>query len=260
MKHELNAILAIAYRDFTKFLRDKPRILISFALPALFIGILGGGLQANLADTVGFNFLAFVFMGVLAQVLFQSTASGIISLVEDREQDFSQVMFVAPVSRYSIILGKICGETMVSLAQAAGVIIFGLAVGAPLGVGQFLRLVPAGILVSALGGAFGILVLANLGNQQRVRQIFPLVIFPQFFLAGVFNPITRLPPFLFILSRIAPMTYAVDLMRGIYYAGAPEAEKIVLHHPLTNLLIITVLIAVFLSLGTVLFVRRERNR
>ena len=61
-----------------------------------------------------------------------------------------------------------------------------------------------------LGGAFGILVLANLGNQQRVRQIFPLVIFPQFFLAGVFNPITRLPPFLFILSRAAPMTYAVD--------------------------------------------------
>src|SRR3989338_3822620 len=245
MKHELNAILAIAYRDFTKFLRDKPRILISFALPALFIGILGGGLQANLADTAGFNFLAFVFVGVLAQVLFQSTASGVISLVEDREQDFSQVMFVAPVSRYSIILGKITGETFVSLAQAAGVIIFGLAVGVSLSFGQFMRLIPAGILVAMLGGAFGILVLANLGNQQRVRQIFPLVIFPQFFLAGIFNPIIHLPPVLFVLSRIAPMTYGVDFLRGIYYAGTPEASTLVLHSPLINLAIIAVLSIIF---------------
>ena len=257
---ELNAIITIGYRDVTKFLRDKPRILISFLLPTIFVGVLGGSLQANLAKNVGFNFLAFVFVGVLAQVLFQSTASGIISLVEDREQDFSQAIFVAPVRRSSIIIGKIVGEASVSFAQAAGVILFGLIMGVPLSLWQLLRLLPAAAMVSFLGGAFGLLVLANLGNQQRVRQIFPLVIFPQFFLAGVFNPITHLPPILFILSRIAPMTYGVDFLRGIYYAGTPEAHTLVLHRPLVNLGIVMGLIFVFLAVGTFLFVRSERNR
>lgn len=258
--YELNAIITIAYRDFIKFLRDRPRILISFVLPIMFVGILGGSLQANLAKDAGFNFLAFVFVGVLAQVLFQSTASGIISLVEDRDQDFSQAIFVAPVRRSSIIIGKILGEGAVSFAQAGGVIIFGIIMGVPLSLWQCVALLPAAALVSFLGGAFGMLVLANLGNQQRVRQIFPLVIFPQFFLAGVFNPIIHLPPVLFVLSRMAPLTYGVDLLRGIYYAGMPEATTLVLHSPLINLGIIAVLSGVFLTLGTVLFVRSERNR
>lgn len=260
MKHELNAILTIAYRDVTKFLRDRPRIVISFIFPMLFIGILGGSLQANLGAQAGFNFLAFVFTGVLAQVLFQSTASGVISLVEDREQDFSQAIFIAPVSRYSIITGKILGETLVSLAQAVGVVVFGLIVGTPLSFIQLVSFIPVAIIVCLLGGAFGILVLANLGTQRRANQVFPLVIFPQFFLAGVFNPITSLPLPLLILSRIAPLTYAVDLMRGAYYANASGPSAPVLHHPLTNILVIALIFAACLIVGTWLFVRNERNR
>lgn len=258
--YELNAIITIAYRDFIKFLRDRSRIIISFVLPVMFVGVLGGSLQANLGKNAGFNFLAFVFVGVLAQVLFQSTASGIISLVEDREQDFSQAIFVAPVRRSSIIIGKIAGEGAVSFAQAAGVIVFGVIMGVPLSLRQCVMLVPAAAAVSFLGGAFGMLVLANLGNQQRVRQIFPLVIFPQFFLAGVFNPITHLPPVLFVLSRIAPMTYGVDFLRGVYYAGTAESTTLVLHSPLVNLGIITALCSVFLTVGAALFIRSERNR
>ncbi len=46
------------------------------------------------------------------------------------------------------------------------------------------------------GGAFGLLVLSNLGSQRAANQIFPFVMLPQFFLAGVFNPINNLPPLL----------------------------------------------------------------
>src|SRR3990167_5967693 len=102
---EFNAILTIALRDFTKFLRDRTRIVFSFVFPLIFIGVLGSSLQANIGESLGYNFLFFTVIGVLGQTLFQSTASGIISLVEDRENDFSQEMFVSPISRYSIIIG-----------------------------------------------------------------------------------------------------------------------------------------------------------
>lgn len=257
---EINAILTIAARDFTKLLRDRPRLIISFIFPVIFIGALGGGLQANLGKQIGYNFLTFTFTGVFAQVLFQSTASGIISLIEDRTNDFSQEIFVSPISRYSIILGKIIGETLVAFTQVFGVVIFGMIVGVPLGFLEILKLIPVGLAAALFGGAFGTIVMANLGNIRSANQIFPFLIFPQFFLSGVFNPIKESPPMLAILSKITPMTYPVDLVRGIYYAGTPEYSKVVLHPPLVNLTIMILLFLIMLILGTFLFVRNERNR
>ncbi len=255
-----NAIITIAYRDLTKFLRDRVRLVATFIFPFLFIGVLGSGFQANLGRELGYNYLVFIFTGVLAQALFQSSAMGVISLIQDREEDFSQEIFVAPVSRPGIVLGKIIGESLVSLAQGAGIIIFGFILGVPLTLEKLALLVPVAVASCLLGGAFGILVLSNIKTQRATTQIFPFVIFPQLFLAGVFNPITRLPPLLAALSRLAPMTYAVDLMRGVYYAGTDTAAAITLHHPLVNVAIIAALFALFLAIGTILFVRNERDR
>ncbi len=260
MDREINAVAAIAFRDFSKFTHDRVRILATFIFPALFIGILGTSLQSNLSGRVGFDFLTFTFTGVLAQTLFQSTASGIISLIEDRESDFSQEMFVSPISRYSIIIGKIIGESLVALVQGVGIVAFGLILGVSFEWGQILAVLPVAIVICLLGGAFGLLVLTNLSNQRSANQIFPFLIFPQFFLAGVFNPIKNLPFFLWALSRLSPMTYAVDLMRSVFYSGQPEYPKVVLYNIPIDLLIIGCMLLLFITLGTFLFVRNERNR
>jgi ABC-2 type transport system permease protein len=204
--------------------------------------------------------MSFVFTGVLAQTLFQSTASGIISLIEDRENNFSQEIFVSPVSRYTIIIGKILGESLVSFAQWIGIVIFGLIIGVPFTLTQILLMIPAGIIICLFGGAFGILVLANLSGQRAANQIFPIIIFPQYFLAGVFNPIKNLPPLLLILSRISPMTYALDFARSIFYLGTPDYHQVVLFNPLINIIVISVMFMVFLFLGTYLFMKNERNK
>lgn len=257
---QINAIAALAFRDFTKLLRDRPRMVVSLVFPFIFIGALGGSLDANLSKITGYNLLVFVFTGVLAQTMFQSTASGLISLIEDRENDFSQEIFVSPISRYSIIIGKILGETMVSMAQGIGVVVLGLIIGVPLSLLILGKLFIASLIACLLGGAFGVLVMANLSSQRSANQIFPLLIFPQFVLAGVFNPIKELPIYLDVLSRISPMRYAVDLVRGIYYYGDPAYDKVVLASPLFNLTVIGVMFGVFLILGTYFFVKNEKNR
>jgi ABC-2 type transport system permease protein len=256
----LNAILTIAYRDFIKFTRDRFRIVATFIFPIVFVGILGQSLQSNLGGNIGYNFLVFTFTGVLAQTLFSSSASGVISLIEDRENDFSQEIFVSPVSRYAILIGKILGEALVALAQGLGILIFGLVIGIPLPFFEVLKMLPAAVIICLFGGAFGILVLSNLSSQRSANQVFPFLIFPQFFLSGVFSPIKHLPPILFILSRIAPMTYAVDFLRSLYYAGKPEYSLVVLNNPLFDLLVIAGVFVIFVILGTWLFVRNERNR
>lgn len=257
---ELNAVLTIAYRDVVKFGRDRTRIVAAVIFPFAFIVVLGTSLQSSFGTAVGFDYLTFIFLGILAQTLFQSTATGIISLIEDRENDFSQEMFVSPVSRFSIIVGKILGESVVAFAQAIAIIGFGVIIGVPLTITQIVGLVPVGLVVCFVGGAFGILVLGNLSNQRSANQIFPFIILPQFFLAGVFNPIVNLPPVLLVLSRVMPMTYAVDLVRSVYYTGRDEYDKVVVASPLIDLSIIAAMFLVFITAGTFLFVRNERNR
>lgn len=262
--NELNAVLTIALRDFTKLIRDRFRLIVSFIFPVIFIGALGTSMQSNLDQYIEFNYLTFTFTGVLAQTLFSSTASGIISLIQDRESDFSQEMFVSPISRYSIIVGKIFGETLVSLVQAVGVLLFGLFMSLffPIDITpiQLLISLPAVFAACLLGGAFGVLVLSALGSQRSANQLFPFVIFPQFFLAGVFTPIKELPLPILILSRLAPMTYAVDFFRGLYYWGHPDYNDVVLYPPIVDFVIIAVMFLVMITIGTYLFVRNERNR
>ncbi len=257
---EVHAVFAIASRDVLKLARDRARLIFSFVFPVIFIGLMGGTLQANLGRAAGFNFIGFIFTGVLAMTLFQSSAQGIMSLIEDRENDFAQEMFVAPVSRYSIVFGKILGETGVALFQAIPMVILAALFRVPMTPIQVLLLVPAAIIACFLGGAFGIAVMSVVGNQRAAQQVFPFLIFPQFFLAGIFNPIKILPWYLAPLSLISPLRYAVDLMRGILYTGRPEYDRVVLFSPLTNLALMGALFVVLMAVGTAMFVRSETNR
>lgn len=258
--HNLTAIITIAFRDITKLLRDKARVFGSLIFPIIFIGVLGTSLQQNLGQNLGYNFLTFIFTGVMAQTLFQSVASGLISLVEDRQSDFAQEMFIAPISRYSILIGKILGETLVAIVQLLGILAFGVIIGIPLDPWGLIRVIPIIFAISFFGGAFGVMVMANLSDQKSASQIFPFLLFPQFFLAGVFNPIVHLPLPILIASRLAPMTYAVDLMRNFYFWGSPEYSKVVLFSPIVDLAVVLGVGTIFLVIGTFVFVRNERNK
>lgn len=258
--HEAAAVMAIAHRDLTKLLRDRTRLIADLAFPMIIIGVLGVSLQAGFGDVAPFDFLTFVFTGVLAQTLWQSAALGVISLIEDRENDFSQEIFVSPISRYSIVLGKVLGESLVALPQGVAIVAFGFVLGIPISFAVVMAFIPAALVVTLFGGAFGVLVLSRLPNRRAATQIFPFVMLPQFFLAGIFNPISGLPPILDIASRIAPMRYAVDLMRNVYYSVHPERVDVPLATAETNLAIIGGLFVAFIVVGTALFVRAEQNR
>ena len=257
---QLNAMAAIAGRDLMKFLRDPLRILSTLIFPLVFIVILGGAFAPMVGDD--FDFRAFVFAGVLAQTMWQSAALGIVSLIEDRESDFSQAIFVAPISRYAIVMGKITGESLVALAQGGVIVLIGLLLGIRLTGTQTALLLPAAIIACLFGGSFGLVVMANIRNQRAAQQIFPFLILPQFFLAGVFNQITELDPFLGFLSLISPMRYPVDLLRAAFYTGRPTTEyaAAVVAAPTFNLGVIGLLFALFMVVGTAMFVRREQNR
>ncbi len=254
------AVAAIAHRDFVKLLRDRLRLVSELAFPLVLVLLLGPALQSGFGAPGGIDLTTFVFSGVLAQTIWQSAVLGIVSLVADREEDFSQEIFVSPVSRYSIIAGKIVGEALVAMPTGLGIVIVGLLIGVPLSPVVLVALVPTSLLVAISGGAFGLLLLSNISSQRTANQIFPFVLLPQFFLAGVFNPIHNLPTPLAILSAISPMRYAVELTRNIVYGLQPQLHSPATGDVMVNAGVMAVTFVGFIAVGTLLFVRAERNR
>jgi ABC-2 type transport system permease protein len=260
MSAEVSAIAAIAHRDFIKLLRDRLRLFSELAFPLILIILLGPALQAGFGSPGGLDLTTFVFTGVLAQTIWQSAALGLISLVADREEDFSQEIFVSPVSRYSIVAGKIIGESLVALPTGLGIVVVGFLIGVPLSPAALIALVPLSLAVAVYGGAFGLLILSSISSQRTASQIFPFVMLPQFFLAGVFNPIHDLPTPLAVLSALSPMRYAVELTRNVFYGLQPDATAPDISPLSLNVSVIVVSFLAFIAIGTVLFVRAERNR
>ncbi len=257
---ELSAIAAIAARDVFKFLRDRSRLVGSFLFPFLIMFLFGGTVQLNLGRAANFSFIGFTFTGVLGMTIFQSSVQGLASLLDDRQNDFAQEIFVSPVSRYTIVFGKIVGETMVAIIQAIPLIVFALVLRVSISPPQLALLVPVALVSCLLGGSFGLLAMSLINSQQAANQIFNFLLLPQFFLAGVFAPIAVMPWYLEILSRLSPMRYVVDLIRDVMYAGRPEYHTVVLLNPMTNLITMVLMFVVFMLAGTALFVRRETNR
>jgi ABC-2 type transport system permease protein len=260
LMREPNAVIAIAGRDLLKFFRDPGRLAAALVFPFLMISLLGGTLQLNLGRSAGFNFIGFTFTGFLGMTLFQSTAQGLTSLMDDRQNDFAQELFVSPVSRYSIVFGKILGESLVAIAQVIPMLALAALLRVPLTPAHVALLLPVALLSCFMGGAFGLLLLNTMSDTRASNQIFGFVFLPQYFLAGLISPINVLPWYLEVLSLLSPMRYVIDLARGVVFAGSSEYSRVVLLSPTTNAAILALMFAVFMVSGTALFVRRETNR
>jgi ABC-2 type transport system permease protein len=146
------------------------------------------------------------------------------SLVWDRELGFLKEMIVAPVSRTSIVVGKCLGGATIAASQ--GVIVLALAGLVDVPYDPLLILGAFGLLVllAFTVSAFGVLVAVTIKQAQTFTWVMQLVVFPMFFLSGALYPVDGLPAWLQGLTRINPLTYAVDPMRGLVFSHLDVSE------------------------------------
>jgi ABC-2 type transport system permease protein len=125
---------------------------------------------------------------------------------------------------------------------------------------QLLAIIVLAPLMCLAGGAMAMIVLGFVRSNKTANIVVMLITLPQMFLSGVVIPIGHSTGILFILSRLMPMTYCIDLARSVVYAGTPEYSEVVLFNPVINLAAIITLTVVFLVVGTYFFARGEKNR
>ena len=254
-------MLAIAARDLRTFERDWGMWAFALFFPIAFLGLFGGLIGENLAAGLPFNFLQFALVGMVACMMTQYTMMSVTSLVQERETGLTQEIFVAPVSRFSIIAGKILGGSTVGLILMVPFFPVAWIFGAPLSFGLafgILLVTPLGLL---LGGAMGVLLSGIFATSPKaVDNAVIMVMFPQMFLSGALIPISHSSGVLAILVRIMPATYLVDLMRTSAYRGTSVYGPLQLYAPWVDVAILLTLAVAFFIAGTVLFASRERSR
>lgn len=257
---EANTVVTVMAREITVYFKSPGTAIMSVAMPIVLMGMIGGNLMQNMAGGLGFNFGQFMLVGMLINMLFMITSMGLASLVDDHEIDFNQEMLVSPVSRYSLIIGKILGSAFAAIVSMAGTLLVGLAMGITLPLGKLLLILALSPLMCLAAGAFTMIVIGLIKSKKAANMAVMFVTMPQMFLSGAIIPINDTNGVLLVLNRLMPMTYCLDLARAVVYAGTPEYGKVVMFNPAVNFAAIAALTAVCLTVGTLLFAWSERNR
>ncbi len=219
-RNELRAIKIVWHRDMIRFLRDKPRIITALLQPMLYLFVLGSGLGSAVPRASGVDLRMFMFPGVMAMAVLFTCFFSAGSMVWDREFGFMREMLVAPVNRASILVGKCFGGATVGTFQ--GLVMFAVAglVGVPYSPALMLGLFAELVLLSFAITALAVMISARIRSMQAFMALVQMLMMPLFFLSGALFPLTGLPGWLTVLTRLDPLTYAVDPIRRLVLAHA----------------------------------------
>jgi ABC-2 type transport system permease protein len=211
----VSAIYILWLRELKRYSRSRAQVVASLGQPLLYLLVLGFGLGPVFQKAGQGSYLQFVAPGVIGMsVLFTSIFSGI-GLLWDRQFGFLKETLVAPVPRLQIMVGRTLGGASVAMIQGFLILVVCVIAGfRPWSVVQL----PVGIAVMALVAivfsALGTAIGSTLQNMQGFQLVMNFLVMPIFFLSGALFPLDGLPAALSVVTKLDPLTYGIDGLRG----------------------------------------------
>jgi ABC-2 type transport system permease protein len=220
---EARAIYTLWLREVKRYFRERVRPVSSFVQPALWLLIFGSGFgAAGVVRSLPISYQQFLFPGIVAQtMLFTSMFMGI-SVIWDREFGFLKEILVAPVSRSSIFIGKMFGNSTDAILQGIITFMLGFLIQVPLNLLVFLTAFPLMVLMTFGLVCIGLSIASTMSSLESFGVIQSFVTLPIFFTSGALFPVfsSATPGWLQAVSYFNPLTYGVDALRTIVLQGA----------------------------------------
>ena len=215
IRADLRAVSIVWRRELIRFRTDRLRAVTSLVQPVLFLFVLGTGLSrlASRGLPAGVDFRTFIYPGVLAMSVLFTAIFSAASIVWDREFGFLREILVAPVSRASIVIGKILGGATIATFQGIIFLVLAGFADVPYNPVLIITLIGELLLLSFTLTAFGVMMAARIKQFQAFMALTQMLVLPLFFLSGALYPLSGLPAWLGVLTRIDPLTYIVGPMR-----------------------------------------------
>jgi len=217
---DLRAVNMVWKRELIRYFRNRIRIVTSLAQPVLFLFVLGSGLSPLVSSGSGphVDFKTFMYPGVIAMTILFTAIFSAVSIVWDREFGFLREMMVAPVRRGALVTGKTLGGATVATMQGVIMLLLGPLVHVPYNLVLIVELLLLMALCALMLTAIGVVAASRMQQVESFQVVMQLFVLPMFFLAGAVFPLTGLPTWLSVLTRVDPLAYIVDPMRRAVFA------------------------------------------
>ena len=141
------------------------------------------------------------------------------AIVREKERGTMEQLIVTPIRSLELLLGKLLpfvfiGFVSLILILATGIFWFGVV---PIGSIPLLVLLSTIFLFTIL--AIGLLISSLAKTQLQAMQMTFILILPSILLSGFIFPRETMPKLLVIMGGLLPLTYFLEIVRGIFLKG-----------------------------------------
>ena len=209
-------IYIIWLREIKKFWADKAFFATAIIVPLLGVFIIGLGLGSFVKlPGLDVGYLEYFGTGAIAVLSIGAAMFVGFSLIRDKK-GFVKELLVVPISRYSIMIGKILSEVTTQIfTLAVAVVIMVMYIDTDTGIMGIIKTIGVMFLIVFGFAGLGIILSSLFQSSRSYNQIMTVILIPLIFLSGEFFPINGLPRALQFFAHINPLTYGVDAIRGV---------------------------------------------
>ena len=230
---QLGGLYGLWLREVKRAFRDRGQLVGGVSRPILWVLILGIGLNpyfrgevyGEVTFVVPFTYLQFIFPAVVAlNILFTSVQSAV-SVIWDREFGFLREVLVSPLSRGTILLGKVLGGATVAVLHGCLVLLLARFADVSLTPKEMLQALGLMAMLAFALTSLGVVIANRIRSFEGFGIFSNAVILPLYFTSSSIFPLdpaltgaqTRVtyPEWLVTIVEWNPLTYAVDALRGV---------------------------------------------
>jgi ABC-type multidrug transport system permease subunit len=190
----------------------------------------------------GFNSFAQAVAGNgVMFILLNCIMSGALGLIRERRQHTLDRLMIAPLSRGTILSGKILGVYLLGVLQAIVIFGFGLVVRVPLG--NLLGVCLVTLVFILVGCSLGLMISALARREENVQLLGGPIGLVMAALGGGMFPVEMAPAWMQKLALAFPTGWAMQAYHKLMWEGASVAAV------LPNLLVLAGFAGVFFLIG-----------
>lgn len=169
-------------------------------------------------DLKSANFMIPGLLGVLMQIITAFLTA--LAIVKEKEKGTLEQLMVTPIGHGGLLFGKLIPYAVIGLIQFCTITtIMVLIFKVPIH-GSFILLTLLSIVFLFTSLSIGLLVSTYSENLSQTNQLLQLLIIPSILLSGFIFPRENMPQAMNLFGYLIPLTYFLEILRGIILRGA----------------------------------------
>jgi ABC-2 type transport system permease protein len=219
----LSRIGTLCLVELQKLRHDRTELVTRAVQPALWLLIFGETFsRLHAIPTGNVRYLDYLAPGILAQsALFIAIFYGI-QIIWERDAGILTKLLVTPTPRVALVTGKAFAAGVRSTCQVVVVLVLSAILGVNLTTNPLKWL--ATVVVVVLGAAFfsclSMTIAGLVLKRDRLMGIGQAITMPLFFGSNALYPVKLMPGWLQMISKVNPLSYEVDALRGLLINSA----------------------------------------